>query len=113
MNQNQASIQAEDATSVIRVGGVVVGVPFALTAIRCTLQYILVPFVLPFFGMRGGLSPIVNISAGLLGLGVVSYNLFRLWNTSWRSRYLLLSLIIIPFILLGVFFDYIAYLANQ
>lgn len=96
------------ASPEIIAGTSLIGVPVMLTAVRCTLQYILVPFVLPLFGLGGTLSAQVNVGAGLLGLGVIAYNLTRLWNTNWRRRYLLLSLVIVPFILLSIYFDLIA-----
>ncbi len=91
-------------------GSSALGVPIVLTAVRCTLLYILVPFVLPMFGIADSFSPAVNMTAGFLGVGLMFYNLTRLWNTSWRTRYLILSLLITPFILLSLYFDYLAYL---
>ncbi len=93
------------------VGGAVIGVPIFLTAVRCTLQYILVPFVLPLFGVGGAFSPLVNLLAGLFGLGVIAYNLTRLWGSNWRGRYLLLSAIVIPIVLVSMYFDYLAWQA--
>lgn len=93
----------------IIVGTSLLGVPILLTAVRCTLQYILVPFVLPLFGLGGAFSARVNVGASVLGLGVIVFNLTRLWNTNWRRRYLLLSLVIVPFILLSLYFDLLAY----
>lgn len=91
----------------IIAGTSLIGVPIMLTAVRCTLQYILVPFVLPLIGLGSALSTKVNVAAGLLGLAVIAYNLTRLWNTNWRRRYLLLSLVVVPFILLSLYFDLI------
>ncbi len=49
--------------------------------------------------------------AGLVGLVVIIYNVKRLWRTNWRTRYLWLSLVIVPFILFSLYFDYLTYLA--
>jgi len=94
------------------MGTAAVGVPIMLTAIRCTLLYILVPFVLPIVGISGAFSPMVNIVASIFGIGVILYNIKHLWFSNWRGRYLLLSSFIIPFILISMYFDYIAYLAT-
>ena len=105
---------ANDGTSsppVLAFGTMVIGVPLLLTAVRCTLQYIVVPFVLPLFSVSGTFSPAVNILAGVLSLGVILYNLKRLWRTNWRNRYLLLSLFIIPVVLGSIYHDYLTFLS--
>lgn len=105
---------ANDGTSsppVLAFGTTVLGVPLLLTAVRCTLQYIVVPFVLPLFSVSGSFSPTVNILAGVFSLGVILYNLMRLWRTNWRNRYLLLSLFIIPVVLASIYYDYLTYLS--
>ena len=110
MNQIAETNPSKVAAPELIFGSSALGVPIILTAVRCTLLYILVPFVLPILGVGASFSPTVNMSAGLLGLGLMLYNLTRLWNTSWRTRYLVLSLIITPVILLSLYFDYLAYL---
>lgn len=110
MDQIEVPNDAGSSPPVLAFGTIVIGVPLLLTAVRCTLQYIIVPFVLPLFSVSGSFSPLANISAGVISLGVILYNLKRLWHTSWRKRYLILSLFIIPFILASVYLDYLAYL---
>jgi uncharacterized membrane protein len=94
---------------IAQFGTVVIGIPLVLTAIRCTLQYILVPFVLPLLGVSSTFSPLANMAAGLFSVGVILYNLKTLWNTSWRKRYLLIACLFVPFILVSVYFDLVAY----
>ena len=105
---------ADDRTSslpILAFGTTVIGVPLLITAVRCTLQYILVPFVLPLFSVSGTFSPIVNILASVFGLCVILYNLASLWRTNWRKRYILLSSFIIPVILVSIYFDYLYFLS--
>jgi len=111
MAQVKLSKDSHSIAPELIVGTSVVGVPLMLTAVRCTFQYIIVPFVLPLFGARGAFSPVANMVAGLVGLVVIIYNVKRLWRTNWRTRYLWLSLVIVPFILFSLYFDYLAYLA--
>jgi hypothetical protein len=103
---------AEGAPPELIAGTSFIGVPLALTAVRCILQYILVPLLFPIFSAGGAFSPLVNMAVGLLGLGVILFNLTRLWNTHWRWRYLGLSLIVIPVILVTMYFDYNALLTG-
>ncbi len=90
-------------------GSTVLGIPIILTAIRCTLQYIIVPLVVPLLGWGDTFSPLVNIGAGALAIGVIGYNLVTLWNTNWRKRYLLIAAIFVPFILISAYFDFVKY----
>ncbi|MEX1247436.1 MAG: hypothetical protein WEA61_03045 [Anaerolineales bacterium] len=111
MGQITKSNDQASSLPVFAFGSVAIGVPVLLTAVRCTLQYIVVPLVLPLFSISGSFSPMVNISAGIFSLGVVLYNLMRLWRTNWRKRYLLLSLFIVPVVLSSIYFDYLTYLS--
>lgn len=110
MAQINTTKDSDNLSPELIVSSSAVGVPIVLTAVRCTLQYIMVPFLLPLLGVQDSYSPTINIMFAFLGLSVILYNLIRLWDTNWRSRYLLLSLVIVPFILLSLYFDYLAYL---
>ena len=110
MTQIQETNRSDGTAPELIFGSSALGVPIILTAVRCTLLYILVPFVLPIIGIVDTFTPAVNVTAGLLGVGLMLYNLTRLWNTSWRTKYLILSMVITPFILLSLYFDYLAYL---
>lgn len=111
MEQINVSNDAASSPPVLTFGATVIGVPLLLTAVRCTLQYIVVPFVLPLLSISGSFSPAVNILAGVFSLGVILYNLIRLWHTNWRKRYVLLSLFIIPIVLGSIYLDYLNYLS--
>lgn len=113
VNVEKIKVSNDVASSppVLAFGTIVIGVPLLLTAVRCTLQYIVVPLVLPLFSISGSFSPAVNILAGVFSLGVILYNLMRLWHTNWRKRYMLLSLFIIPVVLGSIYLDYLTYLS--
>ncbi|MCW5874673.1 MAG: hypothetical protein KIS88_08535 [Anaerolineales bacterium] len=70
-------------------------------AIRCTLQYIVLPFVLPFIGLSGSISLIISVLIDIVALSAIVYNIHRLWNTSWRWRYIALSILMLS--ILAVF----------
>ncbi|MBX3048895.1 MAG: hypothetical protein KIT46_01180 [Anaerolineales bacterium] len=101
---------AQEMPPVMQFGTLVIGVPFLLTAIRCTLQYIVVPLLLPLLGVSNTFSPLINVGAGVLSIGVILFNVGSLWHTSWRKRYLLIAAIVIPIILVMMRGDYQAYL---
>lgn len=63
--------------------------------VRCTLQYIVLPFVLPLLGLGGTMAIGISMAIDLFALGMILYNVRALWNTSWRYRYLALSVVMI------------------
>ena len=76
-----------------------------VVALRCTLQYIVLPFVLPFFGLGGRFTIWISAGLELLALFMVTYNIRRLWNTSWRWGYLALSTVTVTAIGLFLYQD--------
>jgi hypothetical protein len=69
----------------------VLGGSMVWVAIRCTLQYVVLPFVLPWFGVTGAFSAGLSLAIEAVALVMIAYNVRRLWSTSWRWRYLALS----------------------
>ncbi len=57
-------------------------------SVRCTIQYILLPFVLPLVGVGGAVSAAISAVLSLIALGFIIFNVRDLWHTSWRYRYL-------------------------
>lgn len=82
------------------------GGSLVFVAIRCTLQYVVLPFVLPFVGVSGGVSAVIAAAIDVLALGMIAYNIRRLWNTNWRWRYLALSFVMILILLVFLYQDY-------
>lgn len=79
-------------------------------AVRCTLQYILLPFALPLIGLSGSISVALAAAIDLLALGMIAYNIRRLWNTSWRWRYVALSVIMVSILVVFLYNDFIYFL---
>ena len=74
-------------------------------AVRCGLQYVILPFLLPFIRLSDATSIWLNIGISLFAIALIGRNIFRLWNTSWRKRYLLWSLVAICIIAVFLFLD--------
>lgn len=81
------------------------GGSLAFVAVRCTLQYVVLPFFLPIFGLSGVFSAVISLIIDALALGMIAFNLKQLWPTSWRWRYLSLSALMISIIGLFVYQD--------
>lgn len=78
---------------------------FLVVALRCTLQYIVLPFVLPFLGVSGRLSIWLSAALEIFALGLMAFNVRRLWHTSWRWRYIGLSVLTGSIILIMLTID--------
>jgi len=79
----------------------ILGGSFVFVAIRCTLQYVVLPFALPLLGLGGLFSVIISLALEIFALGLMTYNVWQLWPTRWRWRYLALS--VVAATLVGVF----------
>jgi hypothetical protein len=91
-------------------GDRIVGGSFVFVAIRCTLQYVVLPFMLPFIGLADNFSVVLSTIIEVVALGMIGYNLVHLWDTNWRKRYIVLSAISGTLILIFLYTD-IQYLA--
>ena len=79
----------------------ILGGSMVFVAVRCIIQYVFLPFVLPLFGLSNAISVVLSAILEVFALGMIIYNLFRLWHTGWRWRYLTLSVVMAGII--GVF----------
>jgi hypothetical protein len=83
----------------------IMGGSMVFVATRCTLQYVILPFVLPLVGLSGAVSAVLSIAIDMVALGMIGHNVKRLWPTTWRWRYLGLSTIMIFIIGLFLYLD--------
>jgi hypothetical protein len=67
--------------------------------VRCTLQYIVLPFVLPLLGLNTSFSVVLSMIIDLIALAAITYNIKRLWPTSWRWRYIALCAVMVPILI--------------
>lgn len=57
-----------------------------VSAVRCTLAYVLFPWVLPAIGVAGGVSPGIGLAVGVVAIGfnVASIRRFHLSDHRWK-----------------------------
>jgi hypothetical protein len=58
-----------------------------LSALRCLLSYIVLPFVLPAIGLAKGVGPAIGIPIGLLALTFDAIGIRRFWLADHRQRW--------------------------
>jgi hypothetical protein len=72
-----------------------------ISTCRCTLMYIVFPFVLPAVGIARGVGPIIGVAIGMLAIVSITYSIRRFWraNHSKRWHYTIFGLTIIGFLI--------------
>lgn len=78
-----------------------------LSALRCTMQYVMLPFVLPWIGVAATIPPWVTLALGALALGSLARNVRYLWRVRHARRwsYLVLASIMAAALLVFVTVD--------
>jgi len=78
-----------------------------ISTCRCTLMYIVFPFVLPAVGIARGVGPVIGVIIGMLAIVSITYSIRRFWraNHSKRWHYTIFGLTIIGFLIFLAFKD--------
>lgn len=73
-----------------------------VSAIRCTLTYVVFPWFLPVVGVAGGVGPGIGLAIGAVAIGfnVASIRRFRASDHRWKAPVIALNCSVI--VLLGV-----------
>ncbi len=86
----------------------ILGGSLIFVAIRCTLQYVVLPFILPLFGVGGVVSILISLVLEVFALALMAFNVWQLWPTSWRWRYLALSVVMASLVGVFIYTDIVA-----
>lgn len=78
-----------------------------VSALRCTVQYVLLPFVLPWIGLAASIPPWVTLVLSGLALASLTRNMRHLWRLRHPRRwnYLALALIVATALVLFIGMD--------
>ena len=61
-------------------------VSIVISAIRCTLTYVVLPFALPLAGLAPGLGPVFGITIGVVAIAANVFSIRRFWRAQHRWR---------------------------
>lgn len=57
-----------------------------ISAVRCTLTYVVLPFVAPLIGLAPGVGPALGIVIGVVAIVANAYSIRRFWRAGHRWR---------------------------
>ena len=58
-----------------------------VSAVRCLLTYIVLPFVLPFLGLAAGVGPLLGAVIGIIAAVCIVSSMRRFWRVDHRARW--------------------------
>ena len=78
-----------------------------VSAIRCTLTYVVFPWLLPALGVAGGVGPGIGLAIGTVAIGfnVASIRRFQASQHKWRTRVIALNCAVIVLLSVLVVLD--------
>jgi hypothetical protein len=81
-----------------------------VSAIRCTLTYVVLPFLAPALGLAAGVGPAIGIPVGIVAIGSNILTIRRFWAADhrWRWAYTALALAVISLLLVLMVEDVVA-----
>ncbi|WP_395156060.1 hypothetical protein [Ilumatobacter sp.] len=59
----------------------------AITACRCIIMYLVLPFVLPVVGLASGVGPAIGLAIGILAIVSIMYSIRRFWRADHSKRW--------------------------
>lgn len=63
------------------------GFGIVISAVRCTLQYVVLPFVLPWIGVAASIPPWLTLGLSAVALASLARNVRILWRTRHARRW--------------------------
>jgi hypothetical protein len=79
------------------------GASLLFSGIRCILQYVVLPFVLPLIGVAADAAVSISLVINILAIVLIIYSLRRFWQIGYRYRWQYLGVAMIALILLSAF----------
>jgi ABC-type iron transport system FetAB permease component len=77
--------------------------PLLISAVRCIAQYLVLPFVLPFVGVIGGVPAWLGLACNIVAFASLVVSLRRLWRVRHSRRFSYLPLAMLILFALAVF----------
>jgi ABC-type iron transport system FetAB permease component len=79
------------------------GLSLAFSGLRCILQYVVLPFVLPLLGIAASAATHINFVISLLAVTAVIASLRRFWKVRYHYRWQYLAVALVTLAILATF----------
>ncbi|MBC7812214.1 MAG: hypothetical protein H7175_13750 [Burkholderiales bacterium] len=76
------------------------GFSLLFSGVRCILQYVILPFVLPLVGVATEAALPISFAVNLLAIGLIVYSLRRFWKIGYRYRWRYLGVAVVALAML-------------
>ena len=73
-----------------------------ISAVRCTLTYVVLPFFAPFIGLAPGTGPTIGLIVGVVAIAANLFSIRRFWRADHRWKVQVTVLHVLVLILLAV-----------
>jgi hypothetical protein len=82
-------------------------VSMLISAIRCTLTYVVFPFALPLLGLAPGVGPVLGVTIGVIAIAANVFSIRRFWRARhpWRRPITALHIGVIGLLLVLIVID--------
>lgn len=79
----------------------------AISGVRCIIQYMILPFVLPVIGVAASWAVPISLTINLMAVAAIFFSLRRFWQTNYKGKwqYLIIALIALIFIAVFIYTD--------
>ncbi|MFV0523799.1 MAG: hypothetical protein ACK5RL_04800 [Acidimicrobiales bacterium] len=73
-----------------------------VSAIRCTLTYVVLPFIAPLIGLASGVGPVIGLVVGVVAIVSNVFSIRRFWRADhrWKKPVTVLHLSVITLLLI-------------
>lgn len=73
-----------------------------VSGIRCTLTYVVFPWILPLLGVAGGITAGLGLPVGLVAIFFNGWSIRRFWKTDHNLKWIVASINVCVIVLLSI-----------
>ncbi|MCA0457093.1 MAG: hypothetical protein LCI00_24190 [Chloroflexi bacterium] len=79
------------------------GFSLLVSGVRCILQYVVLPFILPLIGIAAEVAVPITLAINLVAVVLILFSLRRFWQINYRHKWQYLFVAVTAWALLGAF----------